>query len=107
VRIFPAFVPVVLLVGLTASLGAGDDSTHERIKEGLDAFQAYLTKEYPGKKHTVGPTSIDSAAPRAAYRRQRFCYVFTDIPLRPGANIKEVQEAITRRWRRSGRTTCR
>lgn len=95
-RIVPALVPVALLVGLTVGRGAGHDSAPERTKEGLDAFQAYLTKEYPGKKHTVGPNSIDSAALRAAYPRQRFCYVFTAIPLQPGANLKEVQEAHRR-----------
>lgn len=102
-KILSAFVFVALLAGLTASRGAVDDRIAEGTKEGLDAFQAYLTKEHPGKKHTVGPTSIDSAALRAAYPRQRFCYVFTGIPLPPGANIKEVQEAHDRAVKEIGK----
>ena len=91
-RIFQVFVPIMLLVGLTVGRGADHDNAPNRIKEGLDAFQAYLTKEYPGKKYEIGPNSIDSAVLRAAYPQQQFCYVFTFLPWRPGANLKEVQE---------------
>lgn len=95
-RLFQVLVPIALLVGLTVGRGAEHDKAPNRIKEGLDAFQAYLTKEYPGKKYKIGPHSIDSAALRAAYPQQRFCYVYTFIPLPPGANLKEVQEAHRR-----------
>ena len=79
-RIFQVFVPIALLVGLTVGRGADYDNAPNRIKEGLDAFQAYLTEEYPRKKYKIGPNSIDSAALRAAYPQQRFCYVYTFIP---------------------------
>ncbi len=91
-RIVQVFVLIALLVGLAIGRGAACDNAPQRIKEGLDAFQAYLTKEYPQKKYMIGPTSIDSDALHAAYPQQRFCYVYTSIPLPPGANIKEVQE---------------
>ena len=85
---------LLLLPGLAVL--AGDDEA-ARSKQELDAFRAYLKKEYPDKKWQQGPTRLDSAALRAAYREQRFYYVYSSPPLPPGANIKSVQEAHRRR----------
>lgn len=83
---------VVCLAGRSAD---GDDEA-ARTREGLDAFRAYLKKEYPDKKWQQGPSRLDSPALRAAYGNQRFYVVYSSPPLPPGANIKDVQDAYRR-----------
>jgi hypothetical protein len=85
----------LLLFNLPAQSATGDaDAAGTR--EGLDAFRAYLKKTYPDKKWQQGPSRLDSPALRAAYRGQRFYYVYSSPPLTPGANIESVQDAHRR-----------
>jgi hypothetical protein len=84
---------LALPLGLTVAARAADDEATRT----LEAFQAYLKKQYPDKKWQVGPTRLDCPPVRAAYGQQRFYYVFSAPPLPPGANLPSLQEAYRRR----------
>ena len=89
--VLSAALPLVVCI---AARSADDEAA--RTREGLDAFRAYLKKEYPDKKWQQGPSRLDSPALWAAYGGQRFYVVYSSPPLPPGANIKEVQEVYRR-----------
>src|SRR5262245_13242248 len=76
--------------------GAGDKKPAEGAKADLDAFRAYLAKQYEGKKWQTGPTRIDSPEIRQAYGKRRFYAVFSSPPLPPGAALKELIERYQR-----------
>ena len=49
----------------------------------LDAFRAYLKKNYPNKKWQYGPKQLTSAAIQKAYPDRQFYYIFSAPPLPP------------------------
>jgi hypothetical protein len=81
----------LLAVGFAAPAGEKKPAP-DADKADLDAFKAYLAKQYPGKKWQQGPTRIDTPEIRKAYGKRRFYYVFSAPPLPPGAQIKSVIE---------------
>jgi hypothetical protein len=80
-----------------ALIAIAENAEPARGKEGLDAFRAYLKKQYSDKKWQTGPSRLDSKAIQSAYGTQRFYFVFSRPPFPPGANIKSIQDAYRRR----------
>jgi hypothetical protein len=77
---------------------AGDkEANAKQTKMDLEALKDFLPKNYPKKKWQTGPTRLDTPELRQAYEKRRFYFVFSALPLPPGANIKSVQEAYQRR----------
>lgn len=87
---------LVLWCGCLAA-AFGQPADDAQAKKDQEAFTAYLTKNYPGKKWQTGPTRLDSDEVRAAYGKKRFWFVFSAPPVPPGAFLKEAFEAYQKR----------
>lgn len=81
-----------LLVFTTALFLSGIARTQDPSKDEIALLKQYLEKNHKGKKWGVGPARLDSKEIQKAYPNQRFYYVFTAMPLPPGAPLPEAIE---------------
>jgi len=82
---------LAVLGGFLASASA-QKADDPQAKKDQEALAAFLAKNYFGKKWQTGPARIDSDELRSAHGKKRFCFVFSALPLPPGAFLKEAVE---------------
>ncbi|MBS1124825.1 MAG: hypothetical protein H6Q90_7053 [Deltaproteobacteria bacterium] len=63
----------------------------------LERVRAYFDKHHPQKRWQLGPSRIDSVEIQHVFAGRRFYYVFSAVPMAPGANIDTVQDAYRER----------